>query len=211
MEITWYGHSCFRLVERQRATVITDPFDDSLGYAIPKIKGEIVTISHDAPGHNNQGAVKGEPRVIIGPGEYEIGGVFVIGTAMNNVTVDPPKANIAFLFDFEGLTVAHLGDLDRVPQQSEIEALGEVNVALVPIGGGGALNSTQAAEVIALLEPNIVIPMHFKTEFTTLPLDPLDKFLKEMGVSHIQQEDTLKLSASGLPETTQIVVLNCVH
>ncbi len=211
MEITWFGHSCFRLTERQRATVITDPFDESLGYALPKLKGEIITISHHAPGHNNQGSVKGDPRVIVEPGEYEIGGVFVIGIAMHNVNVEPPKANIAFVFDFEGLTVAHLGDLDHVPQQSEIEELGEVNVALVPVGGGGALNSTQAAEVIALLEPSIVIPMHFKTDFTTLPLDPLDKFLKEMGVSHIQQEDTLKLSASGLPETTQIVVLNYAH
>jgi L-ascorbate metabolism protein UlaG (beta-lactamase superfamily) len=188
--------------------VVTDPFDESLGYALPRLKAEVVTISHDAPGHSNAALVKGTQRVISGPGEYEIGGVFIIGAPMHNKTVTPPKPNVAYLVDYEGLTVVHLGDLDHIPSQSEIEALGNVHIALVPVGGGGALNSTQAAEVIALIEPSIVIPMHYQTDQTTLALDPLDRFLREMGVSHVQQEDTLKISASGLPETTQIVVLN---
>lgn len=208
MEVVWYGHSCFRMSERGRATIVTDPFDESLGYALPRLKAEVVTISHDAPGHSNAAAVKGTQRVIAGPGEYEIGGVFIIGAPMHNRAVTPPKPNVAYLFDFEGLTVAHLGDLDHIPSQSEIEALGNVHIALVPVGGGGALNSTQAAEVIALIEPSIVIPMHYQTEQATVALDPLDRFLREMGVSHVQQEDVLKVTASGLPETTQIVVLN---
>lgn len=208
MEITWYGHSCFRLAERQRATVLTDPFDESLGYPLPKVKADILTVSHDAPGHNNVGLVKTATRIIDGPGEYEVGGVFVIGVAMNNTTAERLKRNTAYLFDYEGLTVAHLGDLDHVPEQSSIESLGNVHIALVPVGGGGALNSAQAAEVIGLLEPSIVIPMHYQTEQTTLQLDPVDRFLKEMGVSHIQQEDMLKITTGNLPESTQIVMLN---
>ena len=211
MDITWYGHSCFRLFEKGRATVITDPFNESLGYPLPKLKGEIVTVSHDAPGHNFTEAVRGANRIIASPGEYEIGGVFIIAAAMHNQSAVPPKPNIAYLFDYEGLTVAHLGDLDHVPTQADIETLGNVHVALVPVGGGGALNSTQAAEVISLIEPSIVIPMHYQADENAqlnVALDPVDRFLREMGVSHVQREDMFRVSASGLPESTQIVVLN---
>ena len=208
MEIAWYGHSCFKLSERGKATIVTDPYADSIGYDLPKLKADVITVSHDAPGHNNVGGIKGYQRVITGPGEYEIGGVFIIGAAMHNTTAEPPKANVAYMLDFDGLTIAHLGDLDHVPAQSTVEAIGSVNVLMVPVGGGGGLNATQAAEVISLLEPNIVIPMHYKTDKSVLELDPLEKFLKEMGVSRVQQEDTLKIATSGLPEQTQIVVLN---
>jgi len=211
MEIAWYGHSCFRLTERGKATIVTDPFADLIGYEMPKLKADVVTISHSAPGHSNTNGVKSYQRLIDGPGEYEIGGVFIIGAAMHNTAVQPPKANIAYVFDFDGLTVAHLGDLDHVPAQSTVEAIGSVNVLLVPVGGGGGLNATQAAEVISLLEPSIVIPMHYKTEKSVLELDPLEKFLKEMGVSRVQQEATLKLTSSSLPEQTQIVVLDISH
>jgi L-ascorbate metabolism protein UlaG (beta-lactamase superfamily) len=171
----------------------------------------VTTVSHDAPGHSNIGSVKNVQRILEGPGEYEIGGVFIVGSAMHNIEVDPPKRNVAFTFDFDGLSVVHLGDLDHVPAQSTIEAMGNVDIALVPVGGGGGLNATQAAEVVGLLEPSIVIPMHYKTEESTLELDPLDRFLKEMGVSRIQQETLLKITKNSLPEQTQIVVLECTQ
>ncbi len=209
MEISWYGHSCFRFTERGKATIITDPFDESIGLALPKLKADVTTVSHDAPGHNNVGNVKSLQRVIDGPGEYEIGGVFIIGAAMHNVQAEPPKRNVAFMFDYDGLNIVHLGDLDHVPQQATVELMGNVDVALVPVGGGGGLNATQAAEVIGLLEPSIVIPMHYKTDESTLELDSVDKFLKEMGVSRIQQDNILKVTKSGLPEQTQIMVLEC--
>jgi L-ascorbate metabolism protein UlaG (beta-lactamase superfamily) len=207
VEISWFGHSYFRLADRGKATIVCDPFDESIGYTVPKVKADVVTISHDAPGHSNYDSVKSYQRVLAGPGEYEIGGVFVIGAALHDVESDPPKRNVAYLFDYDGLTIAHLGDLNHVPQQSTIEAMGSVDIALVPVGGGGGLNATQAAEVIGMLEPSIVIPMHYKTEENSLDLESVDKFLKEMGVSRIQQENVLKVSKSSLPEQTQIVVL----
>jgi L-ascorbate metabolism protein UlaG (beta-lactamase superfamily) len=199
MEITWYGHSCFRFGERGKATLVTDPYDESLGYPMPKLKADVVTISHEAPGHSNVDNVKGYQRLITGPGEYEIGGIFIIGSALHNTESDPPKRNVGYTFDFDGLNIAHLGDLDHVPQQSTIEAMGNVDI----------VNATQAAEVIGLLEPSIVIPMHYKTDESVLELETVDRFLKEMGVSRIQQEDTLKITKSNLPEQTQIVVLRC--
>ncbi len=211
MEISWYGHSCFRFAERGKATIVTDPYDDSIGFPLPKLKADVVTISHIAPGHSNASTVKGFERLLNGPGEYEVGGVFIIGAAMHNAQVEPPKYNVAYMFDYDGLNIAHLGDLDHVPAQSTIEAMGSLDIVLVPVGGGGALNATQAAEVVSMLEPGIVIPMHYKTEESILDLEPVDRFLKEMGVSRIQQEETLKVSKSSLPEQTQIVVLGCSH
>jgi L-ascorbate metabolism protein UlaG (beta-lactamase superfamily) len=209
MEITWYGHSCFRLTERSMATVVTDPFDyASIGYDPLKLKADIVTVSHDASGHNNAKAVKGASHVITGPGEFEIGGVFITGVQTNGQSKkDDELRNTLYVFDYDGITVAHLGDLRRVPSQAEVEDMGAVNVALVPVGGGGGLNAAKAAEVISLLEPNIVIPMHYATKDAKLKLDSLDKFLKEMGLSASQPEASLKVTRTGLPEETRVVVL----
>lgn len=212
MDITWYGHSCFRIAERGQATIVTDPFDESLGYEVPRLKADIVTISHDAPGHSFAAAVKGARHVIHGPGEYEIGDVFITGLATYDPTLERPRRNVVYVFDYNSLIVAHLGDLDHVPSQSMIDALGPVDVVLVPVGGGGSLSSSQAAEVISLLEPRIVVPMHFQTEaLRGLVLDPVERFLKEMGINSIQQEALLRITAGALPEQTQVVLLDYVH
>lgn len=211
MEITWYGHSCFRLTERSMATVVTDPYDhSSIGYDSLKLKADIVTVSHDADGHNNTSAVKGTSHVITGPGEFEIGGVFITGVQTNGhgKKDDSELRNTLYVFDYDGITVAHLGDLDKVLTQTEVEALGTVNVALVPVGGGGGLNAAKAAEVISLLEPNIVIPMHYATPDVKLSLDSLDKFLKEMGLGSTDKQLSLKVFKSGLPDETHVVVLD---
>jgi L-ascorbate metabolism protein UlaG (beta-lactamase superfamily) len=216
MEITWYGHSCFRLTERNYATVVTDPFDHkSIGYDVLKLKSDIVTVSHDAPGHNNTDAVKGVSHVIDGAGEFEIGGVFITGVQTDGggsgrkkgKDRDASERNTVYVFDYDGITVAHLGDLKQIPTQSEIESLGTINVALVPVGGGGGLNAAKAAEVISLLEPNLVIPMHYSTPAVKISLDSLNKFIKEMGLSKLENQPSLKVTRSGLPDETRVVVL----
>lgn len=211
MEIVWYGLSCFRLTERGLATVVTDPYDAAVtGFEPLKLKADIVTISHDAPGHNNASAVKSKNHVITGPGEFEIGGVFITGVQTNGVSkrnADEPR-NTLFVFDYGGVSVAHLGDLRRVPSQAEIEALGDVNVALVPVGGGGGLTPAKAVEVISLLEPGIVIPMHYNQPGSALKLGLLSKFLKEMGVTEPEAQPSLKLTATGIPEETKVIVLS---
>jgi L-ascorbate metabolism protein UlaG (beta-lactamase superfamily) len=209
VEIVWYGLSCFRLSERGMATVVTDPFDASVGLSPPKLKADIVTISHAAPGHSHLEAVKGERRVIRGPGEYEIGGVFVTGIRMEPKAgkKDGDEANTIFVFDFEGLTVAHLGDLSYVPSQAQIEDLGPVDIAMVPVGGGGALEPSHAAEVISLIEPSLVIPMHFKTGPEKPKLETIARFLSEMGLTSVQAAPALKVSKSSLGEDTQVLIL----
>jgi L-ascorbate metabolism protein UlaG (beta-lactamase superfamily) len=213
MEITYHGLSCFRISERGMATVVTDPYDHNVvGLEPLRIKGDIVTVSHDAPGHNFVSAVKGRQHVIDGPGEYEIGGVFITAVQTNgkNKRASDEPRNTLYVFDFNGLTVAHLGDLRRVPSQSEIEELGEVQVALVPVGGGGGLNAAKAAEIVSLLEPFIVVPMHYQLPGTNLKLSPLSKFLKEMGLGNVKPEPSLKVTSS-LSGETRVVVLEYRH
>jgi L-ascorbate metabolism protein UlaG (beta-lactamase superfamily) len=205
MELTWYGLSCFRLTERKHASVITDPYNGKLGLPNLKLKADVVTISHDAQGHNNAAAVIGAQHNLDGPGEYEIGNVFITGIITKSTTRS--NNNIIFLFDFDGLKVAHLGDLDKVPSQTEIEALEEINVLLLPVGGGNSLNAAQASELVSMLEPNIVIPMHYQMPGLKLELDEVDRFLKEMGVTEPTEEDSLKISLTNLPEETETVIL----
>ncbi len=215
MEINWYGHSCFRLSERGMASVVNDPFDHrQVGYEALKLKADIVTISQDSPEYNYLPGVKGDPYVITGPGEYEVGGVFITGTQTNGVSKknESELRNTLYLIDYNGIAIAHLGNLNRVPSQTEVEALGSIHVALVPVGGGSGLTAAKAAEVISLLEPSIVIPMHYATPLSTIKLDPLSKFLKEMGVADAEILPSLKItSANSLPEETRVVVLDYPH
>ena len=213
MEITWYGLSCFRLTERKMATVITDPYDHKVvGYSALKLRGDIVTVSHATPGHSFEKAVSTKHRLINGPGEYEIGGVFITAVQTNGKKRDQDEMkNTLYVFDYSGVTVAHLGDLRRVPTQAQIEALGNVDVALVPVGGGGGLNAAKAAEVVSVLEPGIVIPMHYQTPKCKLDLAPLDKFLKEMGLGSAEPELSLKVTRSSIPTETRVVVLDYKH
>ncbi len=207
MDITWYGHSCFKISERGKPNIVTDPYSEKIGLPPLKLKADIVTVSHDTPGHNAVGAVQGDPYVLGGAGEYEIGGVFITATAMNNVQAEPPQSNVGYLFAYDNLTVLHLGDLSYVPEQGLTENLGEVNVLLIPVGGGGGLKAAQAAEVVAMIEPHYIVPMHYGLPGLGIELEPVDRFLKEMGVSKVQEVDFLKVSASELPEQPQVVVL----
>jgi L-ascorbate metabolism protein UlaG (beta-lactamase superfamily) len=213
MEITWHGHSCFRISERGMASVVTDPYDPKVvGIDPGKLKADVVTVSCDDPAHNYLNAIRGKAFEITGPGEYEIGGVFITGVRINGSkkkAASDEIRNTVYVIDYNGLTVAHLGELNSVPSQTEVEGLGEVKIALVPIGGRSSLNAAKAAEVISLLEPSIVIPMHYGMSEALVKLDPLSKFLKEMGLTAVETEESIKLqSSSTLPEETRVMVLD---
>jgi L-ascorbate metabolism protein UlaG (beta-lactamase superfamily) len=210
LEITWYGHSCFRFVERGMASVVTDPFDsEEIGYAPLKLKADIVTSSCNMPGHSYLAAVKGSPFEILGPGEYELGEVFITGVQTNGKKKQEDEIrNTLYLIDYNGVTIAHLGNMNHVPSQTEIEALGSVNIALVPIGGGSGLNASKASEIISLLEPNLVVPMHYKTPECKIEMDGLDQFLKQMGVNEVIAQESLKIDGERLiSENTKVIVL----
>ena len=106
-----------------------------------------------------------------------------------------------------GLTVAHLGDMQQVPTQKQIEALEQVNILLVPVGAGSSLNAAQATELVSMLEPNIVIPMHYQIPGMKLELEAVDRFLKEMGVTDVREESSLRVTSSSLPDEPETVIM----
>jgi len=209
MEITWYGQTCFRLSERGLATVVTDPYPPEVGLEFPRPRAHIVTVSRDDPECRYTKGVRGPFKLLDGPGEYEIGGVFVTGitTFADGKRGTSRGLNTVFAFDFNGLTVCHLGRLGHVPTQSQVERLGAVNVLLLPVGGGGGLTPARASEVISLFEPNIVVPMYYKIEGLKANLGTLSRFLKEVGVEKVKSEETLKIGRGDLSEETRVVVL----
>ena len=213
MDINWYGLSCFRIRENG-VTVICDPYDKGLGLQLPKLRADIVTISHERSGHSDTQRIAGEPKILRGPGEYEVHNVFVTGatTYHRKKNGEHPERNVVFFLDFGSFSIGHLGDLGEVPSQSEIEELnlGEVDILMVPIGGGATLDPTRAVEVIGMFEPKIVIPMHFNQPELTASwageLEPVDKFLRELGVSAPEPLAMLKVTKSTLPEETQVAL-----
>jgi L-ascorbate metabolism protein UlaG (beta-lactamase superfamily) len=209
MEITWFGQSCFRLRERG-GTVITDPYGPDLGLILPRnTTTTIITVSHDHPDHNAVRGFRGSPYIISGPGEYEVGGIFVIGVATFHDDKQGRELgkNTAYLIEIDDLTVCHLGDLGHALSQEQVEELNGVDVLLVPVGGHTTLNATRAAEVVNVIEPKIVIPMHYKVPGLTATLDTVTRFLREMAVEPPAAQEMLKVSKTDLPEETQVVVL----
>lgn len=214
MDITWYGLSCFRIRE-SGVTVVCDPYDKSIGLALPKLRADIVTVSHSRPGHSAADRIAGEPKVLTGPGEFEVKNVFMTGLATyHRRQADKAlERNVAYFFEFGDLTVGHLGDIGEIPAQSEIEELniGEVDVLFVPVGGGETLDPTRAVEIVGMLEPRLVIPMHYRhnglAEDLAQRLEPIDKFLKEFGAATLEPIDILKVTKSSLPEETQVMLL----
>jgi L-ascorbate metabolism protein UlaG (beta-lactamase superfamily) len=207
-EIKWFGHACFRLRSRD-ATILTDPVPRSFGYKVDKQKVDIVTISHNHPGHNNVDLASGEPKLVNGPGEYEMNDVFITGIATWH---DDKKGaehgrNTAYLFDLEDLVVCHLGDLGHTLTEAQVESMSSADVVIIPVGGGTALDATKAVEVIGQLEPKIVIPMQYQTPSGDSQRDPLERFLKEMGITDVTPRDKLTVRGNDLGDSLEVVVL----
>jgi len=209
MDINWLGHSCFR-IKGSHGIVITDPYPPSLGYSLGKPTARIVTVSHQHPGHSYVQGIGGEPRQVTGPGEYEISGVLIIGIATFHDDQRGRKRgeNTAYLMEIDEIAVCHLGDLGHVLTTEQVEEIGNVDVLLLPVGGVSTINAPVAAEVVRQLEPKAVIPMHYKTPALSWELEPVERFLKEIGVKEVNSQPKLSFTRSSLPATTQVFLLD---
>jgi L-ascorbate metabolism protein UlaG (beta-lactamase superfamily) len=208
MEITWLGHSCFRLRGKE-AAVVTDPCDKTTGYSIGRPQADVVTVSHDHAAHNQTGAVAGTPRVVQGPGEFEISGVLITGipTFHDAKKGEELGKNVAYVIEIDDVRICHLGDLGHVPTSEQAEELSGVDILLAPVGGGTTLDATAAAETVSLLGPKLVIPMHYKTASSKGELQPVDRFLKEMAAGEPERQPKLSVTPSTLPAETKVLVL----
>jgi L-ascorbate metabolism protein UlaG (beta-lactamase superfamily) len=207
-EVRWLGHNCFR-IRAKEATVITDPVGHNTGYALKPQTADIVTISHDHEGHTNLDAVKPEYRVIDGPGEYEMHDVFVTGVRTWH---DDKKGaergfNTMYVFDLEGIRFAHLGDLGHNLSESQSEALEDVDVMLIPVGGGLVITADIAADLVTRLSPKLVIPMQYRTTKGDSDLGDVADFFRKLGIAQPEVQDKLMLKSGELSETTQYILL----
>jgi L-ascorbate metabolism protein UlaG (beta-lactamase superfamily) len=210
MEITWLGYSCFRL-KGKNVTVITDPCPPEIGYSLDKAVANIVTVSHKHANHSYLQGVSGEPRQIVAPGEYEVGGVLIIGLPSFHDSENGSVLgkNTVYAIEIDDVTLCHLGDIGAPLSAAQIEELGNVDVLLIPVGGTSTISASQAAALVRSIEPKIVIPMHYKTLTLTRDMDNVDKFLKEMGITELVPQPKLVVTKSTLPLTTSVVTLTC--
>jgi len=208
MELLPLGHASFKL-RGKTATVVTDPFDEKkMGIKFPKsLEADIVTVSHDHFDHNAVAAVGGSPFLIKGPGEYEIKGVSVIGVASFHDEKEGAERgrNTMYRIEIDGVKIGHLGDLGHVLSSSQVDTLDGIDVLLVPVGGVYTIDAEKAAQVIADIEPRIVVPMHY--QLSNKELAPVDAFLKVMNKGEIAPVPKLVISRDKLPAEMQVVVL----
>ena len=214
MEITYLGHSSFR-IKGKNAIVVTDPYSlEKSGIKYPKhITADIVTISHDHPDHNALHQVEGAPYVIRGPGEYEVKGVGVIGTSTFHDQEKGAKRgkNTVYRIEIDGISVVHLGDLGHTLSSAEVDALDGVDILMIPVGGHYTIDPAAAVSVVNEIEPSVVIPMHFRRPEMTgdafKDLATLPMFLKEIGKEEVVSQPKLTISKDKIPEQMQVVVL----
>src|SRR5713226_8071231 len=214
MEISWLGHSFF-VLRGKNVTLITDPFSPQPGQSqgeslkLSKINAPIVTISHNHPGHNFAEGVAGNPRVVRGPGEYEISDVLITGVPSYHDAKRGAERgrNTIYVIHMDDLVICHLGDLGHTLQEEQLEEVADADILLVPISGQSTLNGAQAAEVISQVEPHIIIPMHYYNEAPETP-DPLDKFCREMGIEVINTQPKLTVTRNSLPAEPQVIILS---
>jgi len=210
MQLIWLGQSCFKIMGKE-TTIITDPYEDSIGLKLPsRLNADIVTISHDHHDHNNVGAISGSPLVINTPGEYETRGIFIQGipSVHDEKNGSERGTNTIFLFSFEDMKLAHLGDQGTLLSDEQLEKLEGVDILLVPVGGVFTIDGKKAAEVVNQIEPRLVIPMHYAVPGLKIKLNPINKFCDEMGVKTNGAEEKLKISKKDLPvEETKVIIL----
>lgn len=209
MEINWLGHSCFRLKGKE-TTVITDPFHPDYGYQLTKVQSDIVTISHNHLGHNYTESLTGNPKILSGPGEYEVKNVAVTGVATFHDNENGKKLgkNTIFVFEMDGLVVCHLGDIGHEPAPEVLAAIGEIQILMVPVGENTTFPVKIAIDLIKDMAPRIIIPMHFKLPESNLLLEPVEKFLKEFGVKELAPTPKFSVTRSNLPMDSRVVSLS---
>ena len=209
MTIIWYGQSCFKIQEKE-ITLVTDPYDKSIGLRPPSIHADIVTVSHQHFDHNNVKAIKGKPFIIDSPGEYETKGVEILGiqTFHDKKEGKERGLNTVYVIKINNLFICHLGDLGHLLSDKQIEKINGVDILLIPVGGVYTINASEAVKVIDIIGPKIVIPMHYKIPKLTINLNRIDKFYKEMGISKANLEERLVVKKKNLPlEETKIFFL----
>ena len=210
VEIRWLGHACFLITAGDGTRILTDPFDETVGYDLPTVPADIVTVSHAHFDHNNVGVVQGSPEVANSPGDRSFGSVRIRGVRTCHDTKGGALRghNIVFIIETDDIAICHAGDLGHVPSDETVKNIGRVDVLLIPVGGTYTLDAKGAQEAVRKLDPKIVIPMHYKTpDLKMTELDTPERFLA--GLFRVERAPgcSYTLQASSLPQDLTALVL----
>ena len=207
MDIIWMGHSCFRLHDADMV-VVTDPYPASIGLRIDNRPASVVTVSNSHPNHSHVQGVEGEPKVFAAPGEYEFNGIGARGV-MTPLAEGQPKEerNVAFTIEIGGINICHLGDMSVPMATRMIDELKPVDVVLVPTGGHCTLDVDQVYQVLQDLDAKVVIPMHYQTPGVNVEMDPIDNFVRRMGLDAAQPQPRLVVTTANLGTDMRVVVM----
>ncbi len=211
MDITYLGHSSFR-IKGKTTSLVTDPFDSSVGFKFPKVDADIVTVSHEHGDHNSTDQVTGARKIISGPGEYEIAGVSIVGfkTFHDDKKGKLRGKNTVYMIEIDGFRLVHMGDLGHKLSQRIVEKLGDVDVVMIPVGGGYTIDHAKAVSVVQDIEPSIVMPMHYQTkgldQKVFSKLTGFDEFVKDLGLS-VEKLEKLSIKTGSVLIEQKVVIL----
>lgn len=211
MKIEYLGHSCFKLTESTGTTVVCDPYSSEVGFAMPKVSADAVTVSHHHFDHDAVKNIVGNPIVLDKESGLELSGVYIdaIKSFHDECRGKKRGENIIFKFRMDGIDICHLGDLGEACSPDLIETVLPVNVLLIPVGGNYTIDAEMAKEYVDRIMPDVVIPMHYRTKDSKIDIDKVDKFLELFDEDCIEERESnsLELSRSDLSEETRIIVL----
>jgi len=227
MEITWLGHSCVR-IQGSHIAVVTDPYSSSSGATLPKVKADVITVSHEHPDHSNVTAVDGSPRILAGPGEYEVANFYISGMGTprhaklersdedTELTEDSPEIsdanfnkqiNTIYTYRSEGLTLCHLGSIIQPLTSRQLENLNQTDILFIPVGGNSTIPIDRAAQLLNLIGPRIVVPINYQSGGANSAAQPVDNFLQEIGATEVNSQTKLSVTATNLPRDMTVIVL----
>jgi L-ascorbate metabolism protein UlaG (beta-lactamase superfamily) len=207
--IQYFGHNFFQITTRQGTQIVTDPLAPGR-YPTPSVAPHAVTVGREHPNHNYVQLVQGNPLILRGLAEHgaewnrastHVREVFIYSVPIYQNGFAGALKGAAFVFDLDTLCIVHLGDLSHSLTPEQLQQIGHVDVALVPIGGTYTMGPETAREVLQQLKPKLAIPMHYRDNLTLV-----EAFGRGMPTRHLDS-DTLRVSKSALPSTTEIVVL----
>ncbi|AJA46291.1 putative Zn-dependent hydrolase of the beta-lactamase fold [Clostridium pasteurianum DSM 525 = ATCC 6013] len=182
MELTWLGHSSFLIKDSKNRLILTDPFNNQVGYDTYKGNADFVTISHSHFDHSYIDEIKGNPSIIKESGTYNFDNLNIIG--FNSYHDKQQGAvrgkNTIFTFEVDSYRLCHLGDIGYILNDDEITALGPIDILLIPVGGNFTIDGKEAEKLCHKINSSIIIPMHYKTSILTLPLDGVENFIRAM-------------------------------
>jgi len=211
MTITWFGHSCFR-IEAKEGSILIDPFSKDMGLKPPRIKDDLVLVTHNHYDHNNTEGASSETMIINGPGEYEKQGIHIRGILSYHDKVEGKERglNTIYVIKVENVVICHMGDFGQDTfEKDQLDSIGDVDILMLPVGGKYTIDYKEAVKVIREIGPKIVIPMHYKIKDLKLDIDGPDKFIKELGLTP-EKVDKYKIAKKNLPteETTLVLFQN---